>query len=138
MNTEWLKEARRRLGDREDVFENVDTPYGLWSNLLEVFRRAYDYPCKEADIRAIYDYAAWSCRQPRGQTAENDLLTCVAVCFYEHIPEIDAAVKDLPRWLKLSEVMTIREIFSYQAGAEGFERMLEAYSKNHLAKTKNN
>ena len=129
MNTEWLKEAHRRFGDREDVFEYVETPYSLWSNLREVFKRAYDYPYKEADIRAVYEYAEWSCRQPRGETAEDDLLTCVAVCFYEHIPEVEAAVKDLPRWFKLSEILTMREIFSYHTGAQGFERMLEAYPK---------
>lgn len=129
MNSEWLKEAHRRFGDREDVFEYVETPYSLWSNLREVFKRAYDYPYKEADIRAVYEYAEWSCRQPRGETAEDDLPTCVAVCFYEHIPEVEAAVKDLPRWFKLREILTMREIFSYHVGAQGFERMLEAYPK---------
>lgn len=134
MNTEWLAEAHRRFGNREDVFKYVETPYSLWSNLRDVFKRAYDYPCKEADIRSIYEYADWSCRQPRGEAAEDDLLTCVAVCFYEHIPEVDAAVKGLPRWFKLSDIMTMREIFSYQVGEAGFERMLEAYPKSQRAK----
>lgn len=134
MNPEWLDEARRRFGDREDVFKYVDSPYSLWTNLRDVFKRAYDYPYKEADIRAIYEYADWSCRQPRRETAEDDLLTCVAACFYEHIPEIEAALKDLPRWFKLSEVLTMREIFSYQVGEAGFERMLEAYPKAQRAK----
>ncbi len=135
MNTEWMTEAHRRFGDREDVFEYVETPYSLWSNLRDVFKRAYDYPYKEADIRSIYEFADWSCRQPRGETAEDDLLTCVAICFYEHIPEVEAALKDLPRWFKLSEIMTMRQIFSYQVGDAGFERMLEAYPKSHRAKT---
>lgn len=136
MNTAWLEEAHRRFGDREDVFEYVDTPYSLWSNLRDVFRCAYDYPYKEADIRAIYEYADWSCQQAQGETAEDDLLTCVAVCFYEHIPEVEAAVKDLPRWFKLSEIMTMREIFSYQVGDAAFERILEAYPKEQRTKIK--
>jgi len=136
MNTEWLEEAHRRFGHRDDVFEYVETPYRLWSNLSDVFKRAYDYPYKEADIRAIYEYADWSCRQPRGETSEDDLLTCVAVCFYEHIPQVDAAVKDLPRWFKLSEIVTMREIFSYMVGDSGFERILEAYPKAQRAKIK--
>lgn len=129
METEWLKEAHRRFGDREDVFRYVETPYSLWANLRDVFKRAYYYPHKEEDIRAIYEYADWSCRQPRGEAASDDLLTAVAVGFYEHIPEVEAAVKDLPRWFELREIMKMREIFSYQVGDEGFERMLEAYPK---------
>jgi len=136
MNTEWLEEAHRRFGDREDVFEYVETPYTLWTNLCGVFKRAYDYPYKEADIRSIYEFADWSCRQPRGKTAEDDLPTCVAVCFYEHIPQVEAALKDLPRWFKLSEIMTMREIFSYHVGDAGFERMLEAYPKAQRTKIK--
>ena len=134
MNTEWLDEAHRRFSNREEVFEYVDSPYSLWTNLRDVFKRAYDYPYKEADIRAIYEYADWSCRQPRGETAADDLLTCVAVCFYEHILEVEAAVKDLPRWFKLSEIMTMRGILSYQVGEAGFERMLEAYPRDQRAK----
>ena len=135
MNTEWIDEAHRRFGEREDVFEHVDhSPYSLWSNLRDVFKRAYEYPYKGADIRAIYEYAEWSCQQPRGETADDDLLTCAAVCFYEHIPEVEAAVKDLPRWFKLSEIITMREIFGYHAGEAGFERMLEAYPKAQRAK----
>ena len=129
MNTEWLTEAHQRFGDRKDVFEYVETPYSLWSNLSDVFKRAYEYPYKEADIRAIYEYADWSWSQPRGETSDDDLLTCIAVCFYEHIPQIEPAVKDLPRWFKLSEIITMREIFSYHVGEAGFERMLEAYPK---------
>jgi len=136
MNTEWLEEAHRRFGHRDDVFEYVETPYSLWSNLSDVFKRAYDYPYKEVDIRAIYEYADWSCRQPRGETSEDDLLTCVAVCFYEHIPQIEAAVKDLPRWFKLSEIVTMKEIFIYMVGDSGFERILEAYPKAQRAKIK--
>ncbi|MBK1828735.1 hypothetical protein [Haloferula rosea] len=130
----WLVEARRRFGEREEVFEYVDSPYSLWTNLRDVFKRAYEYPYTEADIRSIYEYADWSCRQPRGATAEDDLLTCVAVCFFERLPEIDAAVKDLPRWFKLSEIMAMSETLSYRLGDAGFERLLEAYPKTQRAK----
>ena len=134
MNTEWLTEAHRRFEDRTDVFEYVETPYSLWSNLSDVFKRAYVYPYKEADIRSIYEYANWSCRQPRGETSEDDLQTCVAVCFYEHIPQTEAAVKDLPRWFKLSEIITMREIFSYHVGEARFELMLAVYPKSQRSK----
>lgn len=122
-----MDEACRRFGTREDVFGYVDSPYSLWSNLSDVFKKAYRYPYNEADIRNIYEYADWSCRQPRGDTAEDDLLTVVAVSFYEHIPQVPEAMKDLPRWFKFDEIMQMRDILSYHVGPEGFQKVVESF-----------
>jgi hypothetical protein len=136
MDPEWLTEARRRFGDRKEVFDYVETPYSIWANLRDVFSAAYTYPYNEADIRAIYEYAEWSCKQPRGESAADDLLTVVAVGFYEHVPQVAAAVKDLPRWFKLDEILTMREILSYHVGDDGFEQLLQAYPKTRQTKKK--
>jgi hypothetical protein len=136
MNTEWLDEAHRRFPDRKEVFSYVDTPFDIWTNLRDVFKAAYTYPYNESDIRAIYEYAEWSCKQPQGDSAKEDLLTVVAVGFYEYIPEVPAAIKDLPRWFKLDEILTMKEILSYRVGSEGFELLLEAYPKSQRLKPK--
>jgi hypothetical protein len=47
--------------------------------------------------------------QPRGLTAADDLLTCVCVCFLEHIPEIPEAWAEIGRWL------TPQELANYSA-----------------------
>ena len=130
MTPAWLREAHRRFGNRSEVFRFVDSPFSLWANLRDLFRASYAPPRAEADIRAIYEYADWSYRQPRGKSAEDDLLTVVAVAFYEHLPEVEAAVRDLPRWLTLDEVVGMRDILSHHAGEEGFRRILEAYPKS--------
>ncbi|MFT3990942.1 MAG: hypothetical protein QM680_05980 [Luteolibacter sp.] len=130
----WLVEARNRFGDKPEVFDEVFSPYMVWAKLTDVFRSAYQYPYKEADIRAIYDYAGWCCRQPRGETAKDDLLTVVAVSFYEHIPEIDAAVRDLPRWFKFEEVMQMQDVLSYRVGPAGFEKIVSVYPKSQRNK----
>jgi hypothetical protein len=129
MNPAWLEEAHRRFGDRKEVFAYVESPYDIWANLRDVFAAAYTYPFNESDIRSIYEYADWSCRQPRRDSAADDLLTAVAVGFYEHIPEVPAAIKDLPRWFKLDEILTMREILSYHVGATGFEQLIDAFPK---------
>ncbi len=136
MKTAWLDEAHRRFGDREDVFQYVESPYGLWANLHDVFKAAYTYPYNEADIRAIYEYFDWCCQQPRGETAADDLVTVVAVSFTEHIPQIPAAVRDLPRWFKLDEILEMRQILSYHVGEQGFQSLIEAYPKSQRAKFK--
>ncbi|MGJ8673602.1 hypothetical protein [Rubritalea sp.] len=134
MNSLWLQKAHDLFGDREEVFKYVDSPYDIWSNLVTIFRDAYEYPFNEADIRAVYEYAEWFGKQPRGKTAENDLLTIVAVAFYEYIPEIPGAVKDLQRWFKVSEIIEMREIFSYREGDAGYQQMLSSYPKSQVSK----
>jgi len=128
MDTTWLDEAHRRFGDRKDIFKYVDTPYSLWYNLFDVFEKAYASSYNDLDIKNIYEYADWCCRQPRGTTADDDLLTVVAVCFYEHIPENPEAVKDMPRWLKFEEVTQMKEILSYHVGDEGYRKIVNSFT----------
>ena len=136
MNTEWLTEANRRFPDREEVFAYVDKPFDIWVNLRDLFEKAYTYPYNEADIRAIYEYAEWSCKQPQGDSAENDLLTVVAVGFYEYIPELPAAIKDLPRWFKLDEILAMKEVLSYRVGTDGFHQLIKAFPLSQRRKIK--
>jgi len=53
-----------------------------------------------------------------------------ATCFYEHIPETLEALKDMPRWFSDSDVLTMKEIFSYMVGEEGYQRILLACDKH--------
>ena len=73
--------------------------------------------------------ASWCSEQPRGGSAADDLLTCVAVCFYEDIPDNPAALADMPRWFTEEEVIDMKEIFSYQIGEKGFQLILNAFKE---------
>jgi hypothetical protein len=127
----WKTEAFSRFPELREQFEfaECDTPYSLWSELCDAFDAAYEPPRDESMIKRVYDYADWCCQQPRGQTAEDDLLTCVAVSFYEHIPESPAALADMPRWFTLDDVRTMKETFSYMVGEDGFQKILDVYSQ---------
>ena len=99
----WREKAREmfpELTSRLDAaLESVDSPYTLWYELREAFEAAYDTtPPDESLIRRIYQYSDWCCGQPRTDTAQDDLLTCVSVCFYEYIPLHAKARADMPRW----------------------------------------
>jgi hypothetical protein len=126
----WKTEAYRRFPELQESFEagKCDTPYLLWFQLLDAFRAAYDLPRNESLIKRIYDYSDWCCQQPSGETAEDDLLTCVAVSFYEHIPDTPAALADMPRWFTLDDVRTMKTTFSYLVGEEGFQKILDVYA----------
>jgi hypothetical protein len=134
LDHEWGREAFIRFPELIDRFEVVESPYALWLELRLAFEGAYKEPRNEDLITRIYQYADWCGTQPVGTSAEDDLGTCVHVCFFEHIPESPAALEDMPRWLKLSDVHLMKETFSYMVGEEGFQRILLAYQ--HFQKNK--
>lgn len=124
----WKQKANDMFPELDSRIEEADTPYLLWFELLELFERAYDQsPRDESLINRIYQYSDWCLQQPQGQTAEDDLLTCVAVSFYSHIPTSPAALADMPRWFALEDVMQMKDTFSYLVGDVGFQMILDAY-----------
>jgi hypothetical protein len=129
LDHEWGKEAFNKFPDLIDRFESVDSPYALWYELRQALHEAYKSPRNEDLISRIYAFADWCCAQPRGATAEDDLSTCVHVCFYEHIPESLEALEDMPRWFSRSDVLLMKDTFSYMVGEEGFQRIIQAYDR---------
>lgn len=129
LDYDWGKEAFQRFPELIDRFDSVQSPYELWFELKEAFEDAYKDPRNEDLISRIYDYAHWCGSQPEGKTAETDLGSCVCACFYEHIPELPAALEDMPRWFSRSDVLLMKNVFSYIVGEEGFERILLAYDR---------
>ncbi|SRR6266481_5636050 len=127
LDHDWGKEAFTRFPELIDHFNFVDSPDALWFELTEAFDQAYKAPRNDDLIARIYAYADWCCSQPSGATAEDDLGSCVCVCFYEHIPQSPEALADMPRWFSRSDVLLMKETFSYMVGEEGFQRILLAY-----------
>ena len=121
-------EDKPKSSINQDLLGQLDEIH-LWSQLRDLFDLAYGPPRNEDLIKRIYDYADWCCQQPSGTTAEDDLATCVAVSFYEHIPECQEALQDMPRWFTLDDVRAMRDTFSYMVGEEGYQRILQAYSR---------
>src|SRR4051812_24225798 len=98
----WRKIASKMFPELADVISEAETPYILWLWLRLAFEKAYEAsPRDESLIARAYAYADWCARSPRGKMASDDLLTCVAVCFWEHIPEYPAVSADMPRWFTL-------------------------------------
>lgn len=130
---EWGKEAFSRFPELIGRFDSVTSPYQLWFELRDAFEQAYKNPQDNGLISRIYAYADWCCSQPEGSTAEDDLGTCVCVCFYEHIPEVPQALEDMPRWFSKEDVLLMKQTFSYMVGEEGFQRILLAYQRAEKA-----
>jgi len=119
------------LPELGEAVANAETPYLLWSELHGAFERAYDaLPRDKSLIGRIYAFSDWCARAPRGDTAADDLLTCVAVCFLEHIPEHPAARWDMPAWFTLEELLASRAIFSYHIGDRAFLALADYFRAN--------
>jgi len=125
----WKQKAEEMFPELASRFEEANTPYLLWFELREAFERAYaQSPRDESLIRRIYQYSDWCIGQPQGQTAEDDLTTCVAVCFYEHIPQHSAAREDMPRWWR-AEDLREPSIFQYHLSDEEFRELRSFLSR---------
>lgn len=126
----WRAEAFRRFpelsGGRHEAcgWADPDSPYELWHALWELFVDAYGSPRNEDMIRRIYSYCDWCLAQPAGESAEDDLGSCVAVCFFENIPTLREAADDMPRWWTRSDVLGTKAILSHRIGEAGFARIL--------------
>jgi hypothetical protein len=84
--------------------------YALWGWLTLAFADAYSQsPPRDDFIGRVYTFAKWCCSQPRGITASDDLFTCVVVCFAEHLPQMPAAMADMPRWADPEELKQFRD-----------------------------
>ena len=132
LSNKWREEAISRFPELSENLEepdDIETPYMLWFELRNLFEKSYQPPRNEELIKRIYSYAEWCEKQPRGTTAEDDLPTCVYVCFYEHIPDNQYSLADMPRWFTRSEVLLMEKTFSYHVGEEGFRKILEIYDK---------
>src|ERR1035437_2183242 len=137
LSNEWRTEAFKRFPEFHDYFEETDNPYSLWEELGNAFEQGYEEPRNEGLIKRIYEYGDWCCSQPRGETAEDDLATCVAVCFFEHIPEIPEALEDMPRWFTRADVLAMKTLLSYQVGEEGYAKVLARFDRYHKEEKKN-
>ena len=126
----WKQEATTRFPEFDETARDAwETPYLCWFDLLTALRNAYHAPRNEDLIRRIYQFAKWCNEQPRGKTAADDLPTCVAVCFYEHLPEDTNTLADMPRWFKWSEVVLMKDIFTYHTGEEGFRNIEKSFAR---------
>lgn len=119
----WRVRAFEVFPEMAEVFEEVDTPMSLWLRLSDAFDSAYNEPRDEGLIQRIYDFADWCLVQPREKDADQDLLSCVAVCFFEHIPTRKASREDMPRWFTWEEVAGMRSIFSYHLADDEFDQL---------------
>ena len=128
-NEEWYTKAIETFPEeRKDIENIVGTPMGLWITLCFAFEAAYaSVPPNESIIRRIYHFARWCLNQEQDNDARWDLPTCVICGFYEDIPRIPAARRDMPRWFTREEVVLMHQTFKYHLTDAEFEELLTLF-----------
>jgi hypothetical protein len=124
---DWKTTALLLIPDLAPEIEEAQTPYLLWFSLYQAFRQAYGQPRNDALIGQIYGYAKWCLAQPRHAVMEEDLTTCVCLCFYQNIPLLEAARKDLVRWLTAGDFATLAEVLRFHSSPEIFEELARPF-----------
>ncbi len=123
----WREKAEQIFPELADSVREAETPYLLWSDLYDAFEIAYGPPRDESLIKRVYGYADWCIDQRQGETAEDDLVTCVAVSFYEHIPQHAEARADMPRWFTLQDFLGMGKLFRYNLSDAEFEALKQHF-----------
>jgi hypothetical protein len=128
----WRQKAESMFPEIAPWIADADTPYLLWFELREAFEAAYDaIPPDEDLIHRVYRYADWSLAQPDGADAATNLATCVAVCFFEHIPEHPKARSDMPRWWRPEDLEGERNIFGCHLSRQEFADLKQWLASEH-------
>ena len=127
----WKETALEMLPEMADAISRSDSPYSLWADINNAFDGAYDCePQDESFIRRTYEFYLWCAQAPRGETATDDLLTCVVVCFLEHIPEHPKARADMPRWFSYQDFIGMERTFRYHLSEQDFLDLKQLFYRN--------
>jgi len=124
----WRAKALDLLPEFSATIQRVETPYMLWIELGAEFRRAYGPPADDALTRRFHMYADWCWRQRRQK--ELDLKNCVAVCFYEHLPDHRATRDDMPRWISREKFEALAGLLEWRLGGDEFNAVKRNFEAN--------
>ena len=127
---EWQEVAMQMLPELRSKIETAETPMSLWLEIVFSFDEAYEEPRNEDFIKRVYGYADWCLSHAVGETAAEHLPTCVAICFWEHIPTTKAARDDMPRWFSFEDVIANQHFFRYHLSDEEFEDLKGLYRRS--------
>jgi|GEM_PF-1368715 len=134
----WRREAIRLLPELKKEAIAADEAGMFFIDLRCAFEQAHRATPQDDDfIQRCYDYARWCVEQ--GDTANhrdasgrlmassNDLMTMIAVHFWEHLFDQRTIREALPRFVTRDELWGWRDFLIYRNGREGFEKYLQEF-----------
>ncbi len=133
---DWRSQAQEVLPELGEEIAEATNSIQFWIEIGFAFDAAYNEPRNEDLIRRIYRFASWCIEQPRSKHAQDDLFTCVVICFYQDIPANKTARADMPRWFTAEDVKQNKEVFSYHISVAEYEELLASFAAMKTEKHK--
>jgi len=111
----------------ESVREDEELPYILMSHLFDWVEGECKKGLSGDLIRRIIEFRDWCVSFPRGETAENDLLTIYTVGFYEKLFESEAALDLLPRVTSKEDIENNKKYLVTWIGEDNYKKALKRF-----------
>ena len=124
---DWQRAALQFLPELEEEIREAETPYQLWIILLLRFKDCYRESCDDTLNRRIYEFGRWCFSQPRKDSAAEDLLTCVFVCFFEHILDCQSARDDVLRWISVEDFAVLFGVFAETLNPDEYKTLFKQF-----------
>jgi hypothetical protein len=102
----WRAVALQLFPEFRSEIKQAESAHGVFFELFPAIRDAYwSNPIDEDRIERIYEYAFW-CIAPDQHPDEQG---AALASFFEHLPGITQAWRDLPRWATPEQISMLRE-----------------------------
>lgn len=118
----WRRKAIECMPENRTELQNPQTSiYGAFMDLLAATKIAHEQK-DIAKLRSCYAFAEWCFSQ-----REQDLWNAAGVTFYEHLGDNEATRKEMPKWVKRSIYMQIRDLLVFRLGEDTVKQIDKLY-----------
>lgn len=120
----WRREASERLPELQPIIASklVDEPMMLWIELNQEFQKLCEVDPPPLDLLArIWQYCDWSLIH-----GSDDVRTAAALAFCEHLIDTPARTALLPKIMKRSDFLALKNILEYRNTSTEVESCLRS------------
>jgi hypothetical protein len=115
-------EVRTRLSDGDE-----ELPYLVMGSVVDWLRSLSASQITPDIARRIREFRDWCERQPRGETAADDVYTVLVVAFYEKLFRDDVTRRLIPRLIPKDDLIQNAEYLKTWVGSVNYQLALEQY-----------
>ncbi|SFM61997.1 hypothetical protein SAMN05428949_0198 [Chitinophaga sp. YR627] len=118
----WRRKAIECMPENRTELQDPGTSiYGAFIDLLAATKIAHQQK-DTAKLKSCYAFAEWCFSQ-----REKDLWNAAGVSFYEHLGDHAITLQEMPRWVKRSIYMQIRDLLVFRLGEDAVKQIDKRY-----------
>lgn len=121
-------EVCKRFPEAQGIFSgNEDLPYVVLGLLADWLGTLEESKLTPEMIQRIVDLDDWSIKQPRGETAADDIVTIWIVAFYEKLFEHEKLRHIIPKFSTKEDLLQNRDYLITWVGKDNYEAALKEF-----------